>query len=339
MAVRSRRRVGLGVAFALAVTLLPACAGGGSGPEQTVGRYLDAWRAQDYAAMATMVADPPPDFARFHRDLLDEVRATRLTTERDGTIDARGDRASVALTNTFTSPPWGDWVRTGRLDLLRRNGTWKVRWSPRAVDTVLGDSGRYSARITWPERAAVTGAGGQALTVLAPMTRVGVQGSRITDPAPLVAALLLTGATQETIDAALKTAGEHPDWFVPVAEITAARYAQLKDAIYPVPGTVFQQFATRTALTPGLGAHVVGETGPITAELLTRLGAPYGPDDRVGRSGIEAQYEARLAGTPGLRVDAVDRTGTAVATVAEFAATPGRAVGTTIDPAVQRAAE
>jgi len=340
MAPRARVRLATAVAAVLIAVALPACGGGGgSGPDQTVDKYLKAWNAQDYAAMAKLVAKPPADFEQYQRDLLTEVRAATVVTERNGEITENGDRAKVTLAHTFTSPPWGDWASTGKLALVKRNDVWKVRWSPQTIDTALVDGASYSTELTWPERAAVLGAGGQPLTVLSPMTRVGVQGSRITDPAPLTAALQLAGASQEKIDAALKSAGEHPDWFVPVAEITAARYAQIKDAIYPVPGTVFQQFATRSALTPGLGAHIVGTMGPITAELLTQLGSPYGPNDRVGRSGIEAQYERQLAGVPGARIQVVDNTGNPVSTVAEFPATPGKAVQTSIDPNVQRAAE
>lgn len=110
--------------------------------------------------------------------------------------------------------------------------------------------------------------------------------------------------------------------------------------MWEVPGTVFQQFSNRQTLTPGLAAHVVGATGAITAEQLTQLGSPYGPNDVAGRRGIEAQYERQLAGTPGARLRVVGADGTAPAgTLAEFPATPGVAVQTSLDPTIQRAAE
>jgi len=175
--------------------------------------------------------------------------------------------------------------------------------------------------------------------VLGGMTRVGIQGSRVTDVAALTDALLLAGASQAQINAAVDTATKNPDWFVPVVEITATRYAEIRDAIYPVPGTVFQQFGQRQALTPGLDAHLVGAMGPITAELLTELGSPYGPNDTVGRRGIEAQYEEQLAGTPGATIRVVGADGTTVGTLATFPSAPGTAVQTSIDPRVQQAAE
>ena len=105
------------------------------------------------------------------------------------------------------------------------------------------------------------------------MVRVGIQGSRVADPAALTAALAQAGVSSTKVDSALATARDHPDWFVPVVELTQARYQDLRPIIYPVPGTVFQSFTSRQAATPELGAHVVGSVGGITAELLDRLSA------------------------------------------------------------------
>ena len=125
---------------------------------------------------------------------------------------------------------------------------------------------------------------------MAPMVTVGIEGSRITAAAPLTAALVSAGATAAQVSGAIATATAHPQWFVPVIDLTEARYAQLKPAIYPVPGTVFQNFSARTAVTAGLAAHVVGAVGPITAQELHHPGPALpgrrhrGTDgDRTGR--------------------------------------------------------
>lgn len=327
----------------LVAVCLPACGGGGGtpGPDRTLARYLAAWSRQDDAAMVELVASPPTDLAATLAGIRSELRiraeaheAGAITESDDGTT------ATAPVRNTFTSDPWGDWSTEGTVTLVKRGDRWKVRWARAQYVTGAAPDTRFALDEDWPDRAPILGADGQPLTVLGPMTRVGIQGSRITDVGALTGALALAGASQSQIDSAVNTATAHPDWFVPVVEITAARYAEIRDAIYPVPGTVFQQFATRQAITPGLDAHVVGGMGPITAELLTELGAPYGQNDTVGRRGIEAQYERRLAGTPGATVRVVAADGvTTAATLAEFPATPGAAVQTTIDPTVQRAAE
>lgn len=339
MARRARGRLATVVVTVLVAAAVPACASGGSGPTDAIDAYLRAWSRQDYAAMAKHLARPPAGFEDYQRALLAELRVTRAEHERTGNVEEHGARATATITNRFTSEPFGDWESKGELTAVERAGDWKVRWSRRQVHRALSETRQITMTIDWPDRAPILGAGGVPLTVLAPMVRVGIQGSRITDPGPLSSALEAAGATSAQIERALATARDHPDWFVPVIELTNVRYQQLRDVIYPVPGTVFQNFSAREALTPGLAAHVVGSTGPITAEQLGHLGSPYGPDDRVGRNGIEAAYERQLAGTPGATVHIVDETGTEIAKLAEWPATPGSAVQLTIDPAVQRAAE
>lgn len=341
MARRARRLLVAVVATVLLATALPACVGGsgGSGPEGTVERYLTAWNRADYAAMARLVRRPPPEFDRVVGDLLGAVRVTGAEHRRAGPITETGGRATVPITNRYTSGPFGEWETTGLLTLVEVEGTWMVQWSTRQLAQSLVDGTRWTMDVTWPERAPILGAGDAPLTVLAPMVRIGIQGSAVTDPGALGDALRFAGATQEQVDRALATANQHPDWFVPVLEMTAARYGSVRDVVYPVPGTRFQNFATRQALTPGLGAHVVGSMGPITAELLAQLGPPYRASDRVGRTGIEAAYERELAGRPGATVRIVGEDGLTAATLAEWPATPGTAVRLTLDPAVQQAAE
>lgn len=93
--------------------------------------------------------------------------------------------------------------------------------------------------------------------------------------------------------------------------------------------------ATDTSLATG----VVGTMGPITADELHTLGAPYTRRSIVGQSGLQAGQERALAGTPGTTIAMTDSTGTPVRTLLTVADQPGAPIRTTIDPAVQRAAE
>jgi len=329
----------LGVVIVFLASLLAACGSGGDDLSATVDDYVRAWNRTNYDAMAKLVAQPPADFNDFHQNLVNTLDISHQE-HRAGEVRQHDDRASVALTNRYTTDPFGAWETHGQLDLARRNGAWRVVWSPQEIDTRLAVAGTHLALdVEWPDRAPILGAGGAPLSVPAPMVRVGIQGSRVTDPAALTSALAQAGASTTKINDALATARDHPDWFVPVIELPQARYQELRPIIYPVPGTVFQNFTMRQALTPELASHVVGSVGPITAELLTKLGAPYGPNDVVGRSGVEAEYERTLAGKPGATVAVDDAAGNAVATVATFPQQPGAPVQLTLDIAVQRAAE
>ena len=84
---------------------------------------------------------------------------------------------------------------------------------------------------------------------------------------------------------------------------------------------------------------LVGSVGDITAEDLKRLGAPYQGGDKAGRSGLERTFERRLAGSPTGEVQLVDEDGTTVKVVQRYGGRPGAPVRTTLDPAMQAAAE
>ena len=143
---------------------------------------------------------------------------------------------------------------------------------------------------------------------------------------------------------ALAQAAAHPDYFEPVFSVSRLRFTQLKAApgpanVYAVRGTEFEDSAHVTAITAQLGAHVIGSLGPVTAQQLQALGAPYDAAASVGQTGLEAAWERRLAGTPVTRVSIQNAAGNPVRQLAAFPGQPGQAVRTSLDPRVQRAAE
>src|SRR6185436_7999426 len=128
----------------------------------------------------------------------------------------------------YTSDPFGAWETRGTLELVKRDDEWRIVWSPQEIDKRLTAGTHLALDVDWPDRAPVLGAGGALLTVPAPMVRVGIQGSRVTDPTALTGALAQAGVSSTKIDTALATGREHPDWFVPVVEMTQARYQELR---------------------------------------------------------------------------------------------------------------
>ncbi len=168
---------------------------------------------------------------------------------------------------------------------------------------------------------------------------IGVEGALIKNAATLRSALVAAGATAQQAGGAITGAKAHPTYFEPVFTVTQARYDQLKPTIYPIPGTVFQSGTALSAATPGLAAGIVGTVGPVTAQELSQLGAPYDAQIDVGQTGLEQADERQLAGTPGATVAVVDKSGANLATLATLPSHPGTPVSTTIDPHVQRAAE
>jgi cell division protein FtsI/penicillin-binding protein 2 len=335
----------------LVATLLPACSKSkdkseassttlsrdASAPE-VARAYVAAWGRRDYKAMAELVDPPAAPIAALDQKLVTDLGITSAT-HTAGKIVQTKVRATLPVTNHYVVDGLGAWSAEGVVTLSHRTGHWLVAWSPRQVANELQTGYRITTTLTWPERAPILGVRGALLTGTATVVTVGIQGSRIKDKTALATVLQQSGAPAAAVTSALATAAVHPDWFVPVYDLNAADYARLKPKIYPIGGTVFHTRAVRTPITGELAAHIVGKTGPITAEQLQKLGKPYVSTDTVGRSGLESVYEHQLAGSPGATIEVVSATGAHVATIAKITAKPGTPVRTTIEPAVQRAAE
>jgi len=341
MSGRSRRPVrpaiGACASVLLAGTLLTAC-GGASSPQSTARSYLADWAKRDWAAMRLLVVSPPADFSSVNAAALANL-SVRQASYLAGRLRTTGGQAVEPVTERLEISGIGTIAIRTVLRLVQRSGKWLVDWSPATIAPQLRPGGRLSLQTIWPPRAAILGAGGVPLTTQAPMVTIGVEGQRVKSAARVTAALHAAGATAQQASRALAAAKAEPTWFEPVFTVTWARYQQLKPALYPIPGTVFQTTTMRTAITPGLAAHVVGTVGPITADELRTLGAPYDAQSVVGQTGIEQADERQLAGVPGVVVTVLGANGAPVATLARLAPRSGAPVRTTIDPGVQRAAE
>ena len=117
------------------------------------------------------------------------------------------------------------------------------------------------------------------------------------------------------------------------------------------PGVKLQPAYRRVYPEGPLAAHVLGYLGAVRPDEIpasqkksadgnsTSAADAYQPDDLIGRSGIECQYESLLRSRRGLIVDRLDARGQSLQSTTVRQPTPGRDIVLTIDPALQRAAQ
>jgi cell division protein FtsI/penicillin-binding protein 2 len=326
------------LAMALTVAPLSACGGSPPKPQTTASAYLADWAQQDWAAMRPLTDDPPADFTSVNQAAFTDL-SVRQASITAGTMSTAGSAAHEAITERLTLAGLGAITLRSVLHLTQVNGKWLVKWSPATITPQLRPGDQLSLRTSWPTRAPILGAQGTPLTSQGQVVTIGVEGVRIKNPAAVASALVTAGATTQEANSAITAAKAHPTYFEPVFTVSQARYNSLEPTIYPIPGTVFQSSTALSAVTPGLTTGLVGTVGPVTAQELGQLGAPYDAESDVGQTGLEQADERQLAGTPGATVAVVSKTGANVATLATLPAHAGTPVSTTIDPSVQRAAE
>ena len=309
-------------------------------PEPVAAAYLAAWGRSDWAAMQAQVAAPPADFAKQHTDMVERLRVAEASFA-PGSATVTGDRAEVPFQARLRLRALGEWAYDGVVKLVRRDDRWRVDWTPATLHPDLAAGLRFQRTRTWPDRAPILAADGTELAGPGPVVTVNIVGEGVKDPAEVVDALVKHAEVpRETARQAVADAGRRPTQAVPVVTMPRADYDRVRDAIYPVPGLRFQEGVGREYNGPASTRLLLGSVGPVTADDLKKLGAPYQTGDLVGRgNGLEAAFERRLAGTPSGEVRLVDKDGQTAKVLHRFAGKDGQAVETTIDLRAQEAAE
>ena len=319
--------------------LLAGCGSSSSaGPQGTLQSFLTSWTQRDWTSMSHLVDHATTDFARVNANALIDLGVSRANYVA-GPVNEHGNTVTARVSEHLQLAGIGPLTLHAIVHLKEHSGHWLVQWSPATIAPGMTNGSSLSVTTTWAQRAPILGAGGAALTTQAPMVIIGIEGSYVKDPTSLSAALAEAGASSYAVSTALSAAKANPTYFEPVFTVTKARYLELKPTLYPIPGTVFQSTSARTAITPELEAHLVGSVGPITAQELHELGEPYDASSIVGQTGLEQVYERQLAGKPGVTVTDAWSNGVTIATVANISPKPGKALETSIDPTVQKAAE
>jgi penicillin-binding protein 2 len=192
---------------------------------------------------------------------------------------------------------------------------------------------------------------GRALAVNAPSWTVKVRPADLPDSQRirvLARVSELTGAPLATLRARLDAFRGSPFDLVPI-ERGATREAALLigEEAGRLPGIVVEvdairQYLDETGAVAGtLLSHILGYTGPISrAELQTRQPDGYLRDDVIGKTGIEASFEAELRGAYGSQLVQRDASGRQLRVLETLREPePGRNLMLTLDAEVQRLAE
>lgn len=119
--------------------------------------------------------------------------------------------------------------------------------------------------------------------------------------------------------------------------LTREQALALKEREPDLPGVRLLERTVRDYMGGPALAHVLGYTGPISAEELEALkGLGYHLHDWVGKAGVEATYETILRGTPGQVLLEVDAFGRPRRIVAEQPGQDGSSLLLTVDLDLQR---
>src|SRR6478672_6130094 len=151
----------------------------------------------------------------------------------------------------------------------------------------------------------------------------------------------ITGVSAKEIARTLQDPKYLPTQAIPVAEFVSKK-VKFDIAEHPqdYPGVSVESTLVRTYPFGSMAAHVLGYTGLIDAtqyDEWKKLG--YGPNDIVGKSGLELSYEKYLRGQQGTTRLLVNSDGDVLSTVSTQPPTTGDDIQLTLNEHIQRMAQ
>ena len=318
-------------------------------PEDALEEFLTAYERRDYAAAAALTdASVPPQ-----EQVAENLDANVIGLD-GATLDAEvvsveeaGGFAEATVRMGWEVPGIGPFTyENPEVELNREtvagDTRWEVHWDPTLVHPDLDSSAsRLGTTREFRDRAAILDRDGSALVIPRPVVEVGIVRGRLDDGEVERAVEAIAAATEanaKTLRASLEAAAGRQS-FVPAITLREEDFAEIRDELDPIPGVEFGSRELPLAPTKEFARALLGTVGAVTAEQLDELGEPYAVGDNVGQGGLQLAYEQRLAGTPDRAVITRLADGTPAETLYEVEGERGRPLRTTLDGAVQTAAE
>jgi len=200
----------------------------------------------------------------------------------------------------------------------------------------LDDKAKLLAKRTWGKRGEVLGSDGSPIMALGKVFDVAI------DPARASAQTIATlekvvqepaGTLVDLLNAAKASGSKAP---IPVITYREKDFQPRKAQLDALVGVIYPPAERPLAPSATFARPLLGSYGPVTAEGIKNGKGRYVAGDSAGISGLQAQYDEMLGGTPGLSVTSSDKPD---APLFEKAATPGAPMTLTLDRKTQDAAE
>jgi hypothetical protein len=320
-------------ALVAALLLLPltACSDQQAAAEQTAEELASALVAGDVSSVAGQEAQ------RSYREVVEGLGEVEPKVEVDE-VERDGDTATVVLSWSWPLEPQ-PWEYDAEVTLTRDGESWSPQWASDVVAPELDDE-VLLARTVLPDRAPILGADGTALVRPRPVTRFGLDKSRVRPGQVVTSARRIAAALELDVRPYVRTARQAgPRAFVEGIVLRRADDGQVPPSFADIPGAAAVEDELPLAPTRDFAAQILGRVGPVTAEIVKESEGRYRAGDEAGLSGLQARYDDQLAGTPGLTVAAVQVDGEQERTLHEVAPEEGEPLQLTMVERVQRSAE
>lgn len=313
--------------------------------------YLDAWKAEDYATMyglltsISQAAISKDEFVKHYKSVANEAALSGLDYKMLAAAVINSELAQVNYRVTLHSILVGDIERDTVMNLGLEKGQWRVQWDDTLVlpDLKGGNYLGMDRQGYIPSRANIYDRNGHALVGQNDAVAIGLLPDQIVPdqmPGLFKNISSLCGIRADSIEGLYAQFPPGANWYLPLCEVPSDKIASRYQSISGYGGLVLKPYKARYYLDGGIAPHLVGYVSAIQADEVDdykRKG--YQPDERVGRTGLEAWGEQYLSGQRGGALYVFNTQGQRVTRLAERAPEPSQAITTTIDKDLQEGAQ
>lgn len=341
------------IAFILLITFMTACSKDEEvTPNERFDEYVKLWHDEEFTNMYDMLSAesreeyPPEQFIDRYNKIYEDLNISNLSISynelSEEALDTAFEEGSATLPFTVAMESIAGPIEFTYEATLIQEGEedeekdWFIAWDPGFIFPALKDGGEIKFQTTTPMRGEIHDRNRMPLAINDNVYEVGIVPGKLGDDSEKqkeqIANLLQISV--DTIDTELSANWVQPDLFVPIKKVPKTDET-LIEKLLEIDGIMTREVIGRVYPLGEAASHLIGYIGPINAEELEQMEpGTYGPNDSIGKRGLEQLYENRLKGERGIQILIKKEDGTEEV-LAEKPVKDGENISLTIDVNIQ----
>jgi cell division protein FtsI/penicillin-binding protein 2 len=307
--------------------------------KQFADAWVKAWAPDGKPDAAAALTDSPTTFGKRLDDVDSALVASAVKVTPQGDPKCSdGSTCTQELAVEAELRGIGTMKWTSTATAVKVADAWKIKASGDTIYPGLGDNNYLKRVRALPARASIQDRNGAALTANRPVVIVGVASGNVATAATYAAFTknLQVDGAKLAARAKAAPAGQ----FVDAITIRAEEWEKWRPLMGKLPGVLTMGGTQSLPESSAFARSVIGTMKTATEDTLKNAGPTASAQDQVGTTGLQYAFQQQLAGTPGGSVTLRDgKTKMTIKVVYSQKGTAGKAVKTTLDVNLQRAAE
>ena len=273
-----------------------------SNPEDIIKQYMAYITEKNYDAMYELTTKETAreDYITRNENIYEGIEISKLDINIAKTTK-KGKEAEIVY-STSMSTIAGEVNFSNTANLVKEDGTYKIKWSSNIIFPTLNDEYKVKVETLRAKRGTIYDKNGKILAADQTASQVGLVPGRmdiISKETDIKNIAKLLDISVNTIKESLSASYVKDDTFVPIKTILKSE-TELKEKLLEIRGIKIVDVEERVYNLGEASSHLLGYVQGISAEELNeKQNEGYSKNSKIGKSGIEKIYENRLRAIEG----------------------------------------